>query len=241
VRLLLVHVQAETRNLRRYPAYVVPTLTFPSLLMLLYGFTTLTAPRQALMVSFAGFAVLAVSFFQFGVGIALERTSQWHLYMRTLPASSSLRLGARLVSALAVGAAAAGVVIVVALACGAPPLPPLEWFRLAVVLFAGSIPFALLGIGLGYSLPARGALPVANILYLVLSYLGGLWGTVHLLYGLDNVAGVLPTTAWGNLLRSVALGTPWQLRPWVILGIYTVLFGAFALVAYRHDEGERFY
>ena len=240
MKLLFVHARAETRELARYPAFIVPTLTFPSLLMLLYGFTTLHVPRQALMVSFAGFAVLAVSFFQFGVGIAVERTSQWHLFLRTLPAPPRIRLGARLVSALVVGAAAASVVVVAALASGAPALPGIQWLRLVTVLIAGSVPFALLGVGMGYSLPARGALPVANILYLALAYLGGLWGPVHLVHGLDAVARLLPTRAWGDLLTAVASGAPWQLRPWVTLGIYTIVFAAFAAFAYRNDEGERF-
>ena len=157
-----------------------------------------------------------------------------------MPAPPQARLGARLIAGFAIGCAAAAVVIVVALASGATPLPAFQWLRLVVVLAAGSIPFALLGIGLGYALPARGALPVANILYLSLAFLGGLWGPVHLLHGLGAFTQLLPTSAWGDLLNGVSSGAPWQPRPWLMLGLYSIAFAAFATFAYQRDEGERF-
>ena len=49
------------------------------------------------------------------------------------------------------------------------------WLRLCVVLLGGSVPLALLGIAIGYWVPHRAALPVANVAYLVLAFGGGLF------------------------------------------------------------------
>ena len=65
--------------------------------------------------------------------------------------------------------------VAVALATTDAALAPVRWGELVLMLLVGTVPFALLGIALGYWAPARGALPIANLLYLSLSYAGGLW------------------------------------------------------------------
>ena len=69
-------------------------------------------------------------------------------------------------------------------------LTPPRWFALAAALVVGALPFALLGIALGYWASPRGALPIANVLYLVLAFLGALWTTPRHLPG--SVGGNLP-------------------------------------------------
>jgi ABC-2 type transport system permease protein len=241
VRLVLVHARAELIQLARYPTFAVPTLAFPSLLMLLYGYSATHQSRQLLMVSFAAFAVLSIAFFQFGVSIAIERQSSWNLFLRTLPVSAATRIGARLLAGSGVAVASAGTVVVVALASGAAPLAPLEWVRLGIVLMAGSVPFAFLGIGLGYAISARAALPVANLLYFLLGFLGGLFtGPRALPPGLDSVARYLPTRAWAELVWAVSTGSSWERRWWLLLGAYTIGFAIFARWAYQRDEGQRY-
>jgi len=70
VKLVLLHARASTLELLRYPAFSVPTLAFPALFFLLFVSPRTEADPTLLLASFAGFAVLAVAFFQFGVGIA---------------------------------------------------------------------------------------------------------------------------------------------------------------------------
>src|SRR4029453_14725769 len=105
VRLVLLHARAATLELLRYPTFSVPTLAFPALFFLLF-----VAPRSEaetdpvlLLASFAGFAVLGVSFFQFGVGIAAERESPWERFVRTLPVRVRVRFAARVLSAALFG------------------------------------------------------------------------------------------------------------------------------------------
>jgi ABC-2 type transport system permease protein len=239
--LALVHARAQLRLLVRYPAFAIPTLLLPALFFAFFGLPQRHTPPNVLMASFAAYAVLSVAFFQFGVGIALDRVDPWEAYLRTLPVSTRARFGGRVLSALAFALASATVVIVVALATTDASLSAARWAQLGAALLGGSVPLALLGIALGYWVSPKGALPVANVLYLATAYVGGLWtGARNLPHGVEEIGRFLPTRQWGNVVWSaVGVGAAsWE--SWLALAGYTVAFGAFAAWGYARDEGERF-
>jgi ABC-2 type transport system permease protein len=241
VRLLLAHTRAQTLELARHPAYVVPTLLFPAAFFLVFapGRGRMSATLE--MAAFAGFAAIGVAFFQFGVGIATERASPWEAYLRTLPVGVPTRLGARVVSALAFAVAAAGVVVAVALLTTRAGLPPGLWFALVLTLLLGAAPFALLGIALGYLAPPRGALPIANLLYLALSYSGGLWVRPNALPpSVQAVSPYLPTRALADALAGSAVGQPFASGPCLRLIGFAALFALVAAWGYRREQGQRF-
>jgi ABC-2 type transport system permease protein len=193
------------------------------------------------MCSFAAFAVIGVAFFQFGVGIASERETPWERYVRTLPVGAGVRLGARLLAAAAFAAAAGVLVIASALASTDAALSPLRWLELATVLVLGLIPFGLLGIALGYWAPSRAALPIANLLYLGLSFGGGLWiRPSRLPHAVAQVSTYLPTRRLANALLGVVRGSPWHARDWLALLGFSLFFAGAAALGYRRDEGRRF-
>jgi ABC-2 type transport system permease protein len=239
--LALVHARAHLLQLARYPAFAIPTLLLPALFYAFFGLPQRHTPANVLLASFAAYAVLSLAFFQFGVGIALDRVDPWEAYLRTLPASTRARFAGRIVSALAFALASASVVAAVAVSAGSASLSPGGWARLSLALLAGSIPLALLGIALGYWTPPKGALPIANLLYLTTAYVGGLWtGPHNLPKAVDEVGRILPTRQWGNVVWSAAGGGIGPAASWLALLAYTVVFAAVAVWGYRRDEGERF-
>ena len=242
MRLALLHARSATLELLRLPAYLVPTLAFPLLFFLVFAAPNVDAAEADIAaVLFAGFAVIGVALFQFGVGIANERVSPWESYLRTLPIDPPIRFAGRVLSACVFGFAAAATVVAGALATTPVSLPPGRWIALAFVLALGVAPFALLGIALGYLASPRGALPIANLVYLGLSYAGGLWTTPTDLP--DRVAAIspyLPTRGFADALIGVAVGRPWQWRAWTSLAVFTLVFASVAVWGYRRDEGQRF-
>jgi ABC-2 type transport system permease protein len=243
VRLVLLHARAMTLELVRYPTFSVPTVAFPALFFLLF-----VAPRSdratdptLLLASFAGFAVLGVSFFQFGVGIAAERESPWERFVRTLPVRVRVRFAARVLSATLFGLASAALVGVAALATTEARLTAPRSLALVGALALGAVPFALLGIALGYWASPRSALPTANVLYLVLAFLGALWTTPrHLPGSVREVSPLVPTRQFGNVLWGATSGHLWRPRDWILLAAWTALFAALAAWGYRRDEGRRY-
>jgi ABC-2 type transport system permease protein len=239
--LALAHARTLTVELLRQPAYLVPTLAFPAVFFLFFAAPATGVAADIRMATFAGFAAIGVAFFQFGVGIAVERSSAWEAYLRTLPVTASARLAARLLSAAVFAAAAAAVVVAVATAVTPVSLSTAAWLELAATLAAGVAPFALLGIAIGYWAPPRAALPLANLLYLVLSYAGGLWFRPERLPRVvEDVSPFLPTRALADVLAAAVLGglPPW--RAWWALAGFAALFGLLALWGYRRDEGRRY-
>jgi ABC-2 type transport system permease protein len=243
MRIALVHAQLETRMLARYPSFVVPTLLFPALFFLIFVVPAADRIGRAneLLASFVGFGFLGVAFFQFGVGMAIERASPWDLYLRTLPLSLRSRLAGRTLSALVFAAASGTIVVAVALALTDASIAPRQWLELGAALLAGSIPFALLGISIGYLVSPKGALPVANVLFLALAYLGGLWtGAERLPAVAGEISPLLPTRHWLDTLSAAVTADPPPAAQWLCLVGWTVVFGLLAAVAYRRDEGVRY-
>ena len=201
MNLVWAHLKAETLALLRVPGYLVPTVVLPSMLFLFFGVPNAHGREAAsfLMASYLMFAVVGVAFFQFGVGIAQDRVSPWETYLRTLPVPPRVRVAARLLSALCFAAAASAVVIVVAHLLTPAGLETGRWLRLGVALLAGSIPFGLIGIALGYWASPKTASPIANLLWLPLAFLGGFWVPPD---GLPALAAALspytPTRRWGE-------------------------------------------
>lgn len=243
MRLLFAHAKAASLELFRYPAFSVPTLLFPAMFFLFFVTTRpgLTETRATLfLASFVGFAVLGVAFFQFGVGIAVDRVSPWETFLRALPIALWIRFGARVLSALQFGLASVVFVVVVALLTTSAQLPPSRWLLLGATALVASIPFALLGIALGYWARPRGALPIANVLYLVLAFAGGLWTTPERASASGDLAYVVPTRPFADVLWGAVSGDVWRPAAWIALGAYTVLFAAVARRGYQRDEGERY-
>jgi ABC-2 type transport system permease protein len=241
MRLALRHARAMTVELLRYPAYLVPTLILPSVFFLFFMSPAPRHDASVRMATFAGFAVIGVAFFQFGVGIAIDRASPWETYLRTLPVGPSVRLAARLLSATVFAGAAAMSLVVTAVTTTGVSLPASRWAGLAAALLAGVVPFAFLGIALGYWAPARGALPIANLLYLVMSYVGGLWILPSRLpAAVEAISRFLPTRALSDGLAATTRGAPVAWGSWGALAAFAALFAGVAIAGYRRDEGRRF-
>jgi ABC-2 type transport system permease protein len=241
MRLALVHARSQLLQLARFPTFLVPTLVLPVGFFVLFGLPQRHVDPAVLMASFSAYAVLGIAFFQFGVGIAADREDPWETYLRTLPVSVAQRFAGRLVSAVLFGAAATAPVIALAAAVRPISLTGLEWARFLAVLLVGGVPLAVLGIALGYWIPAKGALPVANLLYLGVAYAGGLWtGPSGLPHAVERLAPYLPTRQWGDVLWSAVHGGSWGGTHWLALLGFGVAFGLLAAWGYRRDEGQRF-
>ena len=243
MRLAVAYARTETRQLLRFPAYWIPTLGFAAIALLLFGRHLERGEPERLLAGFGATALLTVAFFQFGVGIAASRATPWESYLRTLPVSAGQRLAGRMLSALAFGAATTAIVAVVATTVyGATP-PVWRLAALAGALLLGSLPFAFLGIALGYWLSPRAALPVANLLFLPLAIAGSLWARPgdDVPHTADVAAQLLPTRSWIEILDSIATADRPLPSPHVAaLAAWGTAFLALARWGYLRDEGERF-
>lgn len=241
-RLFREHTRLTLVELMRLPAFLVPSLAFPLVLFLFFGVPNADSEDSAwaLLASFAGFAVLGVMLFQFGVGIASEGDQPWERFVRALRAPAGARLAARLFSALVFALLSLVPLTVVGFAFSEASPTASQGLSTLVVVIIGCVPFGLLGIALGYWLHPRGALPITNLIYLPLAYLGGLFqGNEQGPPDLAGVAHWLPTYAWDRMIESAAFSSV-ELSRVPLLALWTVLFAAAAYAGYRRDEGRSY-
>ena len=241
--LTMAYIRVRVLELLRTPAYVVGTLAVPSLILIFLGIglADTTDEANAIMASFTIIAVMGIAFFQFGVGIAESRVSPWSTYERILPASIVVRLAGTVVPAVLFAVSAAALVILVAHVFMPVALGASAWLRLGLVLAAGSVPLALLGIAIGYWVSSRAALPIANVAYLSLAFGGGLFISPELFPdALDVVSRCLVTRHVAELAWRVIAEAPWPVSSWLWLAGYTAAGFLLAAWGYRRDEGERY-
>jgi ABC-2 type transport system permease protein len=227
-------MRLRTLELVRQPSFLLPLAIFPTLLYLFFG-TRQDGDPLLIMLGYCAFAILGTMMFQFGVGIAATRDDPWTTYTFTLPGTAGQRLTATLITGAVFSFAFCVPVVGAASITGAlRPLPGATVVLILGALLVGAGVHGLLGLALAYSLPARGALGIANILSFALAYVGGLFGPVT-----EGIAGRIhpwtPTGAWIDLIYAAFTGQEaW--RPLAVSAVCTVLFAIAAIVGYRRTE-----
>ena len=231
-------IESQWLNLLRTPAYTLPTLLFPIMFYSFFGLLLIPGQAQFLLCTFATFGCIGASLFAFGVGIATERAQGWLTLLRATPAPVSAVLAGKGFGAALFTAIVTLVMAMLAAQFGGVRMTTVQWSGLLLVMIAGSVPFAALGIGMGMSLSPNAAPAVLNLIYLPLGFMSGLWIPAHQLPGfMQAMANWLPPYHVAELALHVTgtkTGTP--LLSLGILLTYTVLFIGFAAWAWRRAD-----
>lgn len=240
---IFLHANFKIIEYLRQPTYVVTTMLFPSMFFWFFAAPNATTPERAqmLMGSFASFAVLGVVLFQFGVGIANDRVSPWNIYLRTLPLRGIQVLLAQLLAGFFFAMLAVCGVILTAHLTATVQMPQDRWLPMLATVYLGGLPFAGLGLLIGLMCSPRAAIPVANLIYLPLSFAGGLWLPPNALpQVIQDISQYLPTRMYGEMVWAMTFNTEVKKQNWLGLIIYFVIFIGLAAYFYHRDEGERF-
>lgn len=230
-------------ELLRQPTYVMTTLIFPSMFFWFFGVPNAQDPESArmLMGSFSAFAVLGVVLFQMTVAVAQDRAGQWSLYLRSLPVPSHLFLTAHLVASFLLAGLAVGLVILTASLATDPQFPVSQYAAFFFWTLLCGFPFAALGLVLGSLTSPKSSVPVANLVYLPLSFAGGLWIPPNALSAsVQRISEFLPTRFYGEVIWAFVNGTTPDMK-WIWgLVAYSLIFFAVAVFLHRRDLGARF-
>lgn len=241
--ILLEYLRTTVLGLFRTPSYSLVTIILPGMLFLFLG-SSLTETRieaNMVLAAFCVFATLGVAFFQFGVGIANDRESPWETYARVLPVHPGVRLASTVLSSLVFVAMAVGVLIVVAVFSTEAGMDANSWLRMLFAVLVGAVPMAALGVAIGYWVNPKAALPIANLLYILLAFLGGIFLRPELMPDfLDRISLMTPVRHICELAWAGALGLPWSSASFLWLLAYSIIFGALAIAGQRRDAGMRY-
>jgi ABC-2 type transport system permease protein len=243
MKVLLAHVRYRSLEYARQPFAIIPTLAFPLMITAFFilpnladGFQPANALAIVLLLTFT-----MIAMFNFGAGTAEERRLPWDGYLRTLPLRPRTALAGRIVVGLGfalVGAAPAVALIAIQTALDFP-LQRVPVFAAGVLL--GAVAMTGLGLTLGNALPYKAAIATANILFLPMAFVGGLFLPVEILPEWAATAGLAtPVRPWVEVAIPSATGEPVAFGWWGALAGWAVFLCALAAVAYRRDQVQRF-
>lgn len=244
--LVLLHTRYVALETLRVPIAVVGTVMFPvlSFLFFVVPFRAISGDPEAATAAtsqLALFAVFSVCLFTFGVGVAEDRSTPWEPYVRTLPVGAGPRIAARLLNGVLFALLGLlPLLLVAALLTEATVTPVRAVLGLAALAAAGT-PLLFMGVALGYSLPVKAAVPVAQLLLFPLAFGGGLFIPPDAFPGwLDAASQALPTRAGRDLVIAATTGADVPATALPVLTVWGLVAAAVAAWAYRRDEGRRF-
>jgi len=256
VTLLRAHFLAELVQYLRTPSFYLPLASYPVLLYVAVGLPLGGSDdrRLAVLVGYVLFSVLGTVTFQFGVGVAVSRQTAWERWLFTVPVSASTRLAARLGVACVFAVLFILPVVAAGALLGDVRVGADRAASIAAAVAAGAVPLGLMGLAMGYWFPVRGALGLANLVYLPLSFVGGLFSGGAQTGGSTSGKGAgggsegaprlelfLPSGAWSELANAAI--DSWRadtaIAVIVLLG-YTASFAALAVLGYRRSQAILF-
>jgi hypothetical protein len=122
---------------------------------------------------------------------------------------------------------------------GGVQLSAAQWLETGVAVWLGLIPFAVLGLVIGFAGTVDTVQPISMITYLGLSILGGLWFPVDQFPTfLQDVAKVTPSYWLGELGRTVLAGQGVPMTAVAVLAAWTVVLSLVAIWSYRRSGAK---
>jgi ABC-2 type transport system permease protein len=242
--LALTHAKAQMIEIFRIPIAVIGSAFWPAASMLAFVVPWVRNDAEVATYATASmitFAVMSTNLFQYGIGVAEDRAQPWEPFVRTLPAGALPRFTGRLIAGLGLMVFALLPVVLIAALFTPATLTPAAMLLAIGATIVIAVPFILMGLAIGYSLPQKAAIVVAQVLFFPLAFGGGLMSAPGGAPGfIEAMAPYLPTGAAVRLMWTAVGDYPLEPASAASLIAWIVLLGAVATWAYRRDEGRRF-
>lgn len=235
----------EVRRITRARKFWVVAFLFPTLMYLMQAnlFSGEIAEKTGvdfssyLLGSLAAFGALFVAL-NVGTRVAFERSSGWQRQLRLTPLTATSYLVAKLTTAMVVALPAITVVALTGFALEGVRLPVLGWLHLVLGVWAGTLPFALLGVFIGQIASAETVQVLTTVSHMLLGVLGGaLFPSVAFPQWMQVVSAVMPSRWLAEIGHSAFGGGQTALAAAILAG-WTVLLGGAVAWRYVRDSAR---
>ena len=216
LRAYLSDAAFESLRLLRTPAFSIPILAMPLIFYTFFGVVLngraahIAGVANTMFVGWTVYGVMGPGLFGFGILVAVERNMGLLTFKRALPMPTGSYLAAKLAMAYVFATATMGMLVVLAVVAGHVTLAPAMLVRLALTMSLGVIPACGLGLFIGAYAPASSAAAFANIAYLGMAFLSGLFfplsGFLH------DIRWIWPTYHLSQIARAAG-GLPYEGQP----------------------------
>ncbi|WP_086726115.1 ABC transporter permease [Streptomyces carpinensis] len=234
------YLRLEVRRTLRDTGFVIGGIAMPVMMYLLFtniGDSNDADWRTASMVGMAAYGAVG-SALNTGGGVAEDRALGWLRQLRVTPITPRRVVAGRALTGSVTVLPAICVVLLAGGLVNGVRLEVWQWALTALLLWLGSIPFTLLGLGNGYGLTAQTAGVANMVCNLGLAVLGGLWFPVALFpHWLRSVSAYTPTNRFAQLGVSVTQGHAPAASAILVLSVWLPAFGSYAVLSYRRNAG----
>lgn len=235
---LMIELRDELYAIIREPAALFFSIAMPVGFFALFASMLADAPAGPVSVptfmlaTFGTFGVVGVALLNPGIGVAEDRERGWFRVKKASPVPVGATLTAKVLAGMPVALGVLTAMTVTSIALGAFDTDLVTWLRIAAILLVGSLPFALLGLAVGFKTSGRVAPAVLNAVFLPMSIASGLWFPLEQLPGfVQDLAPALPLYHLSELAVGVLVDAP-VVDNLIALAITTVVAAALAAWAY---------
>ena len=239
----------EFLRLLRNRSFSFSVIGFPIVFYILFGLVMnrgehigSVSVAKYMLAGYAVFGVVGTALFGIGVGLASEFAAGWLDLKRASPMPPAAYLLAKCCSAMVFGIIIVNLLTVLGITVGHVSLTVPEYARMTGLAIVGVIPFACMGMAMALLVPFNAAPGVTNMLYLPMSFCGGLWVPIMFLpHFLQKAAVLLPTYHLSQLMLSAfgyaSAGT--AASHWFgLLGFTMVVLGVAAIGVRRIEQNS---
>ncbi|WP_371529462.1 ABC transporter permease [Streptomyces sp. NBC_01283] len=236
---MFAYLRLEVRRTLRDTGFVIGGIGLPVLMYLLFtnigGGADYDEWKTTSMIGMAAYGAV-IAALNTGTGVAEDKTTGWLRQLRVTPMTPrEVVTGRALTGAVTVLPAIVAVFAAGGLVNGVR-LAAWQWAAAALLLWLGSLPFTMLGLGNGYRLTAQTTGVVNTACNLGLAVLGGLWFPVELFPGwLRTVSDYTPTHRFAELGTSVTDGGGLGIGTVAVLTAWLLVFASYAVSSYRRS------
>ncbi len=237
IRAYLSDAAYESLRLFRTPAFSIPILAMPLIFYSFFGVILagkgvqhVPALANNLFVGWTVYGVMGPGLFGFGILVAVERNMGLLTFKRALPMPAGSYLASKLLMAYVFAAAVMAMLVVMAVTIGHVTLPFATLAKMALIMSFGVIPACSVGLFIGAYAPASSAAAFANITYLGMAFLSGLFfplsGFLH------DIRAVWPTYHLSQLARAAG-GLQYEGAPLTHVAILAAMTAVLVTLAAR--------
>jgi ABC-2 type transport system permease protein len=239
-RVFGVEIADELKGIVREPAALFFSILVPvgffALFVSLYGGESYgpVPIGTTMLATFGTYGVLSVTMTNPGIGVSRDRDRGWLRAQRVSPVPMGVTLTAKVLAALPCAAVLFVIMVVLAQLNGSLNATVPQLLRVCVVLLLGALPFALLGLAVGFQ-AGPNTTSAALLAFLMASAVAsGLWVPLDIMPPfVATIAQFLPTYHLAQLALAQIVGGAMLVHTVVLLGV-AALTAALAAVSYRY-------
>jgi ABC-2 type transport system permease protein len=235
----------DVRRVLRSRRVVIFSVLMPLVLFLVFG---LNVRHQSMADGMSAAAYVMVSMAMFGsmsaamsIGgaIAIERDGGWNRTLRLTPLTPRSYILSKILLSLALAVPPLVAVFATAVLGAGVRMPATDWLVVSPTAWLGALPFAGLGLIIGYVAKPDSVQPISGLVTILVAAFGGLWLPVdEMPSAMRKIAELTPAYWTGATARSPLTHAGFDLHALEIVLVWTVVLGFVGLRRFAADTAR---